>query len=99
MKFMAIYSYPAANFLSVVKAWATRKPQEPVDHSAGVKLISRWHDMAGRRAFHVFEADNIAIVARFLAPWNSLGEFAITPVLDDEEETALSRQVVADLKA
>ena len=55
MKFMIIYSYPAENFLPVVKAWGSLSPQERASVGEGAKKIGHWHDVVGRRAFAVVE--------------------------------------------
>ena len=55
MKFMIIYSYPAENFLPVVKAWGSLSPQERANVGDGAKKIGHWHDVVGRRAFAVVE--------------------------------------------
>jgi hypothetical protein len=39
MKFMIIYSYPAENFLPVVKAWGSLSPQERASVGDGAKKI------------------------------------------------------------
>jgi hypothetical protein len=96
MKFMITYSYAASNFLPVVKAWGPLPPQERASVGDGVKLIGRWHDVVGRRTIGIVESDDLAAVARFAGRWNSLGDCVITPVLDDEESGAVSRQIIAD---
>lgn len=99
MKFMITYSYSADNFLPVVKAWGSLSPQERASVGDGVKKIGHWHDVVGRRAFVFVESNDLAAVARWVGGWNSLGDAAITPVLDDEESAVVARQVAADHNA
>jgi hypothetical protein len=47
----------ADKFLPALKAWASMSPQERADVGDGVKLISRWQDVVGRRAILPAEAD------------------------------------------
>ena len=99
MKIMIIYSYPAENFLPVVKAWGSLSPQERASVGDGAKKIGHWHDVVGRRAFAVVESNDLAAVARWVGGWNNLGDAIITPVLDDEEAGAVAQQVAADHNA
>jgi hypothetical protein len=96
MKFMITYSYPADNFLSVVKTWASMSTQERAYVGDGVKLIGRWHDVAARRSVGIFESNDVVAVSRFCGRWNASGDCIITPVLDDEEAAAAAQQIAAD---
>jgi hypothetical protein len=99
MKFLITYSFSADNFLPVVKAWAALTPEGRASAGEGVKKIGHWHDVVGRRAFAVVEANDLAAVARWAGGWIHLGDATITPVLDDEESGAVGRQIAADHNA
>jgi Protein of unknown function (DUF3303) len=99
MKFMLTFTYPAGNFLQVVKAWGSMSPQERASAGEGVKKIGHWHDVVGRRGVVIVEANDLAAVGRWTGGWNASVDFVITPVLDDEEAGAVARQITADHNA
>lgn len=51
----------------------------------GVKLIGRWHDVAGNRGWTLSEASDANAVAKWIMAWSDLLTFEISAVLDDEE--------------
>jgi len=99
MKFMLEFSYPASNFLAVMKAWGAQSPQEMASVGEGVKLLSRSHDFAGRRAWVTVESNDLAAVTRWVGGWSPLTIPVITPVFDDEESGPVARQIAANHNA
>ena len=51
----------------------------------GVAMLSRWHDVSGRRGFALAEADDIVPVGKWCRRWNDLLTFKVIPVVDDEQ--------------
>ena len=99
MKFMIDFIYPASNFLSVMKAWGALSPQDRASVGEGVKLLSRWHDLAGRRAWVTVESNDLAAVICWVGGWSPLTDVVITPVFDDEESGAVARKIAANHNA
>jgi len=95
MKFLVSYSYSADKYLPIVKTWSSMSPQERADVGEGVRMIGRWHDVVGGKAYGVFESDDLGAVSRFCGRWNSLGNCVITPVLDDEEAAVAAEHIAA----
>ena len=74
-------------------------PQERADVGDGVKLIGRWHDLAGRRGVGIWESNDLSAAARFMGRWNPLMDMEITPVVDDDKSAVICGQIVADNNA
>jgi hypothetical protein len=66
---------------------------------AGVRMIGRWHDFAGRNETVTVESNDLAAVNRWVRKWNSYIETDLTPVFDDEESAAIVRDIVAEHNA
>jgi hypothetical protein len=64
-----------------------------------VKIIGRWHDLAGRKGVAILESNDIDAVQRYAGRWNPYMDLNIAPVVDDEESAAVARQIVADNNA
>jgi hypothetical protein len=63
------------------------------------KIIGRWHDLAARTGVIILESDDLAAVQRYIGLWNPYMETDLVPVLDDNEATAVGRQIIAANKA
>lgn len=75
-------------------------PQEWAnDAGDGVRMIGRWHDMAGRTGVVIAESNDLAAVQRWVGKWNPYMDIDLTPVVDDEESAATARQIIADNNA
>jgi hypothetical protein len=96
MKFMVYYSISQENFLTLLKRWISMSPQEQVNAGEGVRIVGRWHDVAARGGVVILESGDLAAVQRYIGQWNPYLDCDIAPVLDDEELTAVGRQIVAD---
>ena len=55
----------------------------------GIEMVSRWHDVAGRRGFAVARTDDASALARWTRQWNDLLEFEVIPVVDDQQLAAV----------
>ena len=62
-------------------------------------MIGRWLDMAGRTGLLIVESNDLAAVHRYIGQWNPYMDIDLTPVVDDEESAAISRQIIADNNA
>jgi len=95
MKFLGHWRIPHDNWLPVLKKFTSMSPQEQKNAGDGVTIVGRWHDVAARTGVVVFEASDAAAVQRYLGHWNPYMEIDLVPVLDDEESTAVYRQILA----
>jgi hypothetical protein len=96
MKFMVTWSIAQDNFLPILQRWVSMSPEERAYVGEGVTLVGRWFDAAARTGIAIVESDDLAAVSRFLGLWNAYMDINLTPVLDDEEVTAVAEQIVAD---
>jgi Protein of unknown function (DUF3303) len=99
MKFMINWRIPEDKWLPVLKKWISMSPQERANAGDGVKIIGRWLDMAGRTGVLIVESNDLAAVHRYIGQWNPYMDINLTPVVDDEESAAISRQIIADNNA
>ena len=80
----------------VFSGWAA---MELADYQAmagpKVKTIGRWHDLASACGWAIFETDDAAALSKSLLKWNSVVDFAISVVHDDEEAHAIVREHLA----
>jgi hypothetical protein len=99
MKFRITWSISQDKWLPVLKKWVSMSPQERANTGDGVKMIGRWLDMAGRTGVLIVESDDLAAVHRYIGKWNPYMEIDLTPVVDDEESVAISRQIIEENNA
>ena len=99
MKFMINWSIDEDKWLPVLKKWVSMSPQERSNTGDGVRMIGRWLDMAGRTGVLIVESNDLAAVHRYIGQWNPYMDIDLTPVVDDEESAAISRQIIADNNA
>lgn len=52
---------------------------------SGVKMIGRWHSVAGNGGFFLAETDDAVALARWLQDWTDLIDFEVVPVVTDEQ--------------
>lgn len=51
----------------------------------GVKMVGRWHSVAGKGGFFLAETDDAVALARWLQDWSDLIDFEVVPVVTDEQ--------------
>ena len=95
MKLICHWRIPHDNCLPVLKKFTSMSPQEQKNAGDGVTIIGRWHDVAARTGVVIFESNDPALVQRYLGQWNPYMEIDLAPVLDDDESTAVYRQILA----
>jgi hypothetical protein len=64
-----------------------------------VKMIGRWHDVAGGCGVAIFETDSATALSAYALKWNSVMDIDVTPVLDDEETRAIGQKMVQEAAA
>ena len=58
---------------------------DKTDMGDNIRLIGRWHDIAGGTGVAIFESDDANAVANWALNWIPVLDCKISPVLDDEE--------------
>lgn len=81
MRFMVTWTFKPEHAQDTIKRFKETGAPSP----DGVKLLSRWHDVAGRRGFALTETDDPIAAARMCRQWSDLLSFDVIPVLDDNE--------------
>jgi hypothetical protein len=99
MKFRVTWSIHTDKWLPLLKKWVSMFPQQRADAGDGVKIIGRWHDVAGRTGVLIVESNDLAAVQRYIGRWNPYMDCELTPVVDDEEAATIGRQIVDDSSA
>ena len=51
----------------------------------GVKMLGRWHDVAGSRGVVLAESDNAEAMYRWTHAWSDIMQFETFVVVDDEQ--------------
>jgi hypothetical protein len=97
MKFRVNYRITDQDkWLPVLQKWISLSPDERAnDAGDGVRMIGRWHDLAGRNGTVIVESNDLPAVTRWIGKWNPYMETDLTPVFDDEESAAVARDIVA----
>ena len=52
---------------------------------AGVQMIGRWHDIAGRTGLSVVEASDATLLAKWALEWTDLMDLETRSVINDEQ--------------
>jgi hypothetical protein len=81
MIFLSIYRWSPENRKAVVARFLENGGVPP----PGVKLLSRWTDVAGGRGFTLTESDDPVAASKFAYVWNDLISFEMIPVINDEQ--------------
>ena len=64
---------------------------DKADMGKNIKLIGRWHDLAGGTGVAIFESDDPVAMANWALNWNTVLDSTVTPVLDDEETRKIGK--------
>ncbi|MBT4976108.1 MAG: DUF3303 family protein [Gemmatimonadetes bacterium] len=54
------------------------------------------YDTNSRSGVAIFETTDLAALNRYLGQWNPFMDMSVAPVLDDEEEAAVAKSILAD---
>ena len=81
MIFLTMYRWKPENRKAIVARFMETGGLPP----QGVKLLSRWTDVAGGRGFTLTETDDPVAAGAFAYAWNDLVTFEMIPVLNDEQ--------------
>ncbi len=64
---------------------------DKADMGENIRLIGRWHDVAGGTGVAIYESDDAVAMANWALNWNPILDATVIPVLDDEETRALGK--------
>jgi hypothetical protein len=93
MKFMVRWRVHDDKRHDALKAFSQMTAKDDqADIGERVKLIGRWHDLAGFTGVAIAESDDPQAIANWVLNWNSILDVEVTPVLDDEETRAVGRK-------
>jgi Domain of unknown function (DUF3303) len=81
MQFMTIWTFRPEHSRAASDRFVETGGQPP----DGVKMVARWHDVAGGRGFAIAEADDPAAISAWCRHWSDLLTFEIVPVINDEQ--------------
>jgi hypothetical protein len=81
MLFITRYSYPPKARDAVIARFKETGGLPP----AGIKLLGRWTLVAGGGGFHLCEASDASLFAKWAMQWNDLMTIESHPVLDDQQ--------------
>ncbi len=92
MKFMVTWRLHDEHRHEAFKGFCEMTPEEDAaDYGDAIRLIGRWHDLAGFTGVAICETDDAAAVANWVMNWNSVLDVEVTMVLDDDEARAVGR--------
>ena len=97
MKFMMQWKLHPDKVSQVIENFA-KTPLDDLKAQAGekIKLIGRWHDIAGVRGVVVFETDDLEAIHLFALKWNSVLDLDLVPVADDDEAHATANKHLSE---
>ena len=81
-------------WLPVLEIWSSMPAEQRTDAGEGVKILGRWHEMAGRTGVAIMEATDAAAIHRYLGQWNPHMDMDVSPVLDDEESVKAAKEIL-----
>ena len=81
MLYMNIFHIAPENRDACIARFKEGKGQPP----EGVKLVGRWHDIAGGRGFTLVESDDPVAVGKFIKEWIDVMSSEVIPLLSDEQ--------------
>jgi hypothetical protein len=90
MKFMASWQFHEGKIQEGYDAFSKMTPaQDVADRGKEIKLIGRWHDMAGGRGVVICETESVEALEKWALNWNGILNATWVPVVDDNEARAL----------
>ena len=79
MLFISVYTITSKNRDAAQERFKKAGGKPP----AGVKMIGRWHSVAGGRGVTVMEASDPQAVAQWAQEWSDVIHFDLYPAIDD----------------
>jgi hypothetical protein len=92
MKFMLTWRLHQEKRQDALKGFsAMTAADDKADMGENIRLIGRWHDVAGGTGVAIYETDDAVAMANWALNWNPILDIIVTPVLDDEETRKLGK--------
>lgn len=92
MKFMLTWRLHQEKRLDALKGFSAMTAEDDkADMGDNIRLIGRWHDLAGGTGVAIYESDDAVAMANWALNWTPVLDAVVTPVLDDEETRALGK--------
>jgi hypothetical protein len=92
MKFMLNWRVHEDKRHDALKGFSAMTPEDDMtDLGENIRLIGRWHDLAGFTGVAIFETDDPSAIAHWILNWNLILDAEVTLVLDDEETRKVGR--------
>jgi len=92
MKFMLRWRVHADKRHDIFKVFSQMTAKDDDENvGVGVKLIGRWHDLAGFTGVAIAESNDLQAVENWALSWNHAIDLELTPVLDDAETRAIGK--------
>jgi len=93
MKFMITWKLHPGKFNDALAHFSQMTPkQDQADRGSSIKQIGRWHDPVGGTGVVICETSSTEALSNWIMNWNSIMDFDIAPVLDDNEARALGKK-------
>jgi hypothetical protein len=91
MKFMITWQMKPGRLHEALELFASLPTEPGQPEAPGIHLIGRWHDLVRGKGVALCEADDPVAVSNWCLNWNSLLDFEIGIVHDDDETRAIGR--------
>lgn len=92
MLFMTTWRMHSGRIGDAYQAFAALPAGDPIaDGGPNIKIIGRWHDMAGGTGVAIFETTDAAAIEAYMINWNPMMDLQTTPVVMDEEAKSIAR--------
>lgn len=86
MKFMLTWRLHREKRQDALKGFSQMTTaDDKADMGDKIRLIGRWHDIAGGTGVAIFESDDPIAMANWALNWTPVLDATVVPVLDDEE--------------
>lgn len=93
MLFSIVWTIPSENRVSCLNAFGNMTPDDDLkDAGPDVKIVGRWHHLAGDAGVCIAECSNAGALNSFMLNRAPLCNITVTPVVED----AMTRQSLKD---
>ena len=83
MLFIVEWTVPVETRVAVWNAFGNMSEEDHLKSQGSVKVLSRYHKLAGDYGFNVIEGDNLEDAMKWCMNWSPLAEMNVYPVLGD----------------
>ena len=82
MRLMLVVDWKRTTLDKVGAKFASGEDAEPPE---GATMISRWHDIASKKAWIVVEADDASVIQTWTGAWSEFIDWEVHTIINDEE--------------